>query len=242
MSNKTAMMMGVFALAASTALAQSSTTTSGQAAGSGTTSGQASSTDKTRAGSTDKGSSATSSSSSAGMLSAADKKFVMEAARGGMAEVELGQLAAQKASSSEVKSFGQMMVDDHTKANDELKSLASGKGITVPTDLDAKSKAQKARLEKLSGEEFDRAYMRDMERDHRKDVAEFKRESASGKDQELKDWAGKTLPTLEKHLQHAEQTASAVGAGGQNALPASGSSPTKSQKKKSSGSSNPGSR
>ncbi len=216
MSNKTATLLGIFALAAMPALAQ--TTSSGQSSGT-SNSGQSSTSDHSKAGhsghgmtASDQGSSATASKSGSGMLSAADRRFVMEAARGGMAEVELGKLATQKASNSDVKSFGQMMVDDHTKANDELKSIASSKGIDVPSDLDAKAKAQKARLEKLSGDEFDRAYLRDMEKDHRKDAAEFKREANSGKDQQLKDFASKTLQTIEKHLQHAEQTASAIGA------------------------------
>jgi len=174
------------------------------------------------------GASSGSSMSGSGQLSAADRHFVMEAASGGMAEVELGRMATQKAQNADVKSFGQMMVDDHTKANDELKTIASAKGITLPSDLDAKDKATVSRLEKLSGEQFDRAYMQTMTKDHKKDLAEFKKESTAGKDQEIKDWAGKTLPTLEKHLQHAEQTASAVGASGSNA---SGSSSSSSQKK-----------
>ncbi len=225
MSNMTLTMMGVFALAAMPAFAQSSTTSSGQASGSGSSmSGQSSGTsEKTKS---DHSGQAMSTSA----LSAADKKFVREAAQGGLAEVEMGKLASQKGSNSDVKSFGQMMVDDHTKANDELKSLASSKGVTVPSDLDAKDKAEVSRLEKLSGEQFDRAYMQAMTRDHKKDIAEFKRESTSGKDTELKDWAGKTLPTLEKHLQHAEQTASAVGASGATASSAAGKAGSKSHK------------
>ncbi len=210
MSNRTLTMLGILSLAAMPALAQTSPTGSGPGgSGSSSTSDQSSSSrDKTR---TSHESSAAMTGS--GQLSAADHHFVMEAARGGMAEVELGKLATQKAQNADVKAFGQMMVDDHSKANDELKSLASGKGITVPSDLDAKDKATVSRLEKLSGEQFDRAYMQAMTKDHKKDLAEFKKESTSGKDQQIKDWAGKTVPTLEKHLQHAEQTASAVGAG-----------------------------
>jgi putative membrane protein len=153
---------------------------------------------------------------------ASDQHFVMKAAQGGMAEVELGQLAASKGSNDAVKQFGQKMADDHGKANDELKSLAQQKNITLPTEPDAKAKAEKARLEKLSGEAFDKAYMSHMVTDHKKDVAEFKKESNSGKDSDVKQWASKTLPTLEDHLKLAEDTASKVGATGKSAAKKSG--------------------
>jgi putative membrane protein len=137
----------------------------------------------------------------------ADTKFMKEAAEGGMAEVALGQLAAEKASSSEVKKFGQRMVDDHSKANDELKQLASQKNVDLPKDLSAKDKATKAMLEKLSGEQFDQAYMKDMVKDHKKDVSDFRRESKSAQDPDVKKFAAETLPTLEDHLKQAESVA-----------------------------------
>ena len=135
-----------------------------------------------------------------------DTSFVTKAAQGGMAEVKLGKLATEKASSPDVKTFGQQMVDDHSKANDELKSLASKKGLTLPTDVDAKDQATYDRLSKLSGAEFDKAYMADMVSDHKTDVAEFRRESQRGSDPDVKAWAAKTLPTLEHHLQLAQST------------------------------------
>jgi len=128
----------------------------------------------------------------------------MKAAEGGLAEVELGNLAKDKASNADVKAFGQQMVDDHSKANDELKQLASSKGITLPTETDAKHKAERDRLSKMSGAEFDKAYMQAMVADHRTDVNEFRRESQRGGDADVKSWAAKTLPTLEHHLQMAE--------------------------------------
>src|SRR3954454_10112939 len=134
----------------------------------------------------------------------ADSTFITKAAVGGLAEVKLGQLATQKASNADVKAFGQQMVDDHGKANDELKQLASSKGITLPTDIDAKDQAKYDRLSKLSGAEFDRAYMREMVSDHRMHVSEFRRESERGSDPDVKAWAAKTLPTLEHPLQMAE--------------------------------------
>jgi putative membrane protein len=139
----------------------------------------------------------------AGAVAPADKTFVMHAAQGGMAEVEMGRLAASKATDPDVKQFGQRMVDDHSKANDELKSLASQKHLTVPAELDAKMKAEHARLEKLSGAAFDRAYMTAMVMDHNKDVSEFQRASTTAKDADLKAWAAKTLPTLKDHQQSA---------------------------------------
>ncbi len=136
-----------------------------------------------------------------------DSTFVKKAAQGGMAEVVLGQLAVQKASNEQVKKFGQRMVDDHTKANEELKQVAAQKNIDVPQQLDAKDKMTKARLEKLSGAQFDKAYMRDMVNDHRKDVAEFERASKMVKDPVVKSFAEQTLPTLREHLKEAEQIA-----------------------------------
>jgi putative membrane protein len=138
-------------------------------------------------------------------LAAADRKFMMDAARGGMAEVELGKLAAERATSDAVKQLGQRMADDHGKANDELKNLAQQKGVTLPTDLDAKHKQLRDRLAKLSGADFDRAYVNEMVRDHRKDVSEFKKEATRAKDSDLKAWADKTLPTLEDHLKQVQQ-------------------------------------
>ena len=152
-------------------------------------------------------SAASMSSKSGSNLSASDKKFVRDAAQGGMAEVELGQLAAEKASSDDVKKFGQRMVDDHTKAGDQLKQVASSEGVQLPQGLSAKDKLTKERLSKLSGEQFDKAYMADMVKDHTQDVADFQRESKSGSDPAVKDFASQTLPTLQDHLKQAKEIA-----------------------------------
>ena len=143
-----------------------------------------------------------------------DHRFVTEAAQGGMAEVELGKLAKDKAANDEVKKFADRMVTDHGKANDELKTLAQNKNIQLPSSVSAKDKALQARLSKLSGEQFDRAYMQAMVRDHRADVNEFKKASRSAKDPDVKAFAAKTLPTLEEHLALAQQDAKAVGTTG----------------------------
>jgi len=139
-------------------------------------------------------------------LAHADRKFMEEAAQGGLAEVQLGQLAAQKAQSPAVKQFGQRMVDDHTKANHELKQLASNKGIELPTDLDRSAKREYDKLSKMNGDEFDREYMKGMVSDHRKDVKDFEKQAKSAKDADLRSFAANTLPTLRQHLTLAEQT------------------------------------
>jgi putative membrane protein len=133
-------------------------------------------------------------------LPRADRKFIEEAASGGWAEVELGKLAQQKAASEPVKQFGARMVEDHGKANDELKQLAQIKGVTVPAAPDKSHLREVEKLGKLSGAEFDRQYVAHMLSDHRKDVSEFKKASESAKDDDVKAFAGKTLPTLQEHL------------------------------------------
>jgi putative membrane protein len=145
---------------------------------------------------------------------AADDAFVAKAAQGGMAEVELGKLASEKASADAVKQFGQRMVTDHGKANDELKTLAANKKMTLPSDIGAENKALRDRLMKLSGATFDQAYMKAMVADHVKDVNEFRMESKSGKDADVKAWAAKTLPTLEEHLKMARDANGTVGTSG----------------------------
>jgi putative membrane protein len=129
---------------------------------------------------------------------------------GGMEEVELGQLAAQKASSPEVKNFGQHMVDDHSKANDQLKQLAAQKGVTLPASMSASQKQDMNKLSKLSGAAFDSAYVSMMVKDHKKDVAEFQKEAKSGKDSDVKSWASTTLPTLEDHLKMVQGISSSM--------------------------------
>lgn len=136
-------------------------------------------------------------------MSSQDRDFIMDAAMGGMMEVELGQVAAQKGGSDAVKQFGQRMVDDHSKANSELMSLAMSKGITLPTALDDKHRAAVTKLSAMSGAEFDRAYSKMMLSDHQKDVSAFEKQSTKGADADLKAFAGKTLPTLQEHLQMA---------------------------------------
>jgi putative membrane protein len=168
-------------------------------------SSSASSTSKKSQKASNAATSSDTSSSSSGQLSPSDKQFVMKAAQGGLAEVQLGQLAAQNGNSDRVKQFGQRMVDDHSKANDQLKQVAQQKGVTIPTELSAKDQAEKDRLSKLKGDAFDRAYMKHMVMDHKTDVAEFQKEAKSGKDNDVKNFASQTLPILQDHLKEAQQ-------------------------------------
>lgn len=148
-----------------------------------------------------------SQTSAATKLNVPDRRFLDEAAEANKAEIELGQLAAQKASSDDVKKFGQRMVDDHTKANQQIDQLASQKGAKLPEKLSAKDVAAKDRLERLSGKQFDRVYMHDMVKDHTADVSLFQREVKTAKDQDVKSFAQNTLTTLEDHLKSAKQLA-----------------------------------
>lgn len=132
------------------------------------------------------------------------KGFMTRAAQGGMAEVQLGQMASQKAQNPEVKKFGQKMVQDHTNANTELKALAAKKNVTLPTELDAEHKALMTRLQGLSGAEFDKAYMDAMVDDHEKTVDLFQNQADDGDDADVKAFASKTLPNLKAHLQMAK--------------------------------------
>jgi len=139
------------------------------------------------------------------MVGGMDQKFLTEAANGGIAEVQMAQMAQQKASSQEVKDYARRLEQDHTKANNELKEVAQRRQVSLPTDTDAKHKEMATKLNALSGAEFDRAYMRMMVQDHRKDIKMFERESNTGMDTDLKNFASSTLPTLKEHLQQAEQ-------------------------------------
>jgi len=150
-----------------------------------------------------------------GIATAADKskdsEFAMKAAQGGLAEVSEGQLAANKGSDPKVKEFGQKMVTDHGKANDELKAAAQKSGVTLPTEASKKEQDDANKLGQKSGKDFDEAYAKMMVKDHEEDVALFKKEADSGSDPNLKAFAQKTLPTLEQHLSMAKEL---PGAGG----------------------------
>jgi putative membrane protein len=137
-------------------------------------------------------------------LSSSDQKFVNEAAIGGMAEVEMGRLGVERATSDDVKAFSQRLIDDHTKANADLAQVASSKGVTLPTGLDAKHQAVIDHLRTLSGADFDREFAKVGVKDHQEDIKAFQKESSGGRDADVKSFATRTLPTLQEHLRMAQ--------------------------------------
>lgn len=170
----------------------------------------------------------------AGKISRSDEKFVTDAAKGGMMEVHMGKLGVQKAQNDQVKQYAQRLIDDHTKANAELKQLASQKGIALPEESkvagvdaketerskvrdllggnsDHKAHADMKRLEGLSGTDFDREFVRMAVNDHEKDVKEFEKAAQKADDADIKAFAQKTAPTLREHLQQAKSLQPQVG-------------------------------
>jgi putative membrane protein len=133
-------------------------------------------------------------------LSTADNDFILAAAQGGMTEVKLGELAAQKGLRDDVKAFGQLMVKDHTAINDDLKALAAQKGVTLPDSLDAKHQGMVDKMAALTGSEFDDAYIAGMIKDHKMDAKEFKAESAETKDADINSFVDKSIPVVAEHL------------------------------------------
>jgi putative membrane protein len=159
------------------------------------------------------GDSATVSTNTAGTtnkLSDQDKKFADAAAKGGMMEVMMGKLASTNASNATVKALGEMMVKDHGKANDELKSWATKAGYTLPTALDADKQKKYDELTAKKGAEFDKMYADLMVTDHKMDIAEFKKQASEGTETSLKSFASGKVPTLEHHLMESEKAKAAV--------------------------------
>ena len=150
--------------------------------------------------------------SNGNMTPMSDADFTREAAQGGMAEVKMGQLAQDKGTTDAVKNFGQRMVADHSKANDDLKTAASQSNISVPDGISPKDQATYDRLSKMSGTDFDQAYAKAMLHDHMHDIAAFRNESQNGKDPNIKQFASQTLPTLQSHMKQAHMMAQSVGA------------------------------
>lgn len=139
-----------------------------------------------------------------------DTEFAVAAADGGMLEVQLGQLAQANGSSAEVKTFAKMMVDDHSKANDELKAAAAQKNITLPASLGEKNQKKYDDLAGKTGEDFDKAYIDFMVDDHQEDIDAFKKQAENGNDADLKAWAAGKVPTLQHHLDAAKTAQDAL--------------------------------
>lgn len=189
-----------------------SSTSHGAAHGqSGSTSGSAGMSGSTGTGAAGMSSQSAGASGAAGAtgsstLSKADSKAITDMAMVNMAEVEMGKLAQSKSQNPEVKTFAQQMIDDHGKALQEVQTVAQSKGVSLPTELDAKHKAMAAKLEKLSGDAFDREYMKvGGLASHKEAHSLLQKNQKAAKDPEVKGLATKMLPTVEQHLKAAQQ-------------------------------------
>jgi putative membrane protein len=201
---------GLLALAPALAAQNQGTTSGSNTTGSQSGSGSSGSTGS-QSGMSGSGSGMSGSGSASSRLSVGDAKFVRDAAESSLAEIQLGQMGVQKATNSDVKTFAQRMVDDHTQANSQLAPIASQKGVTLPTDVSTLHKHAASQLSKLSGAEFDRAFMDQMVADHQKVVAEFQHVSKGAKDSDVKSFASTNLPTMQDHLKMAQDLDSRVG-------------------------------
>ncbi len=152
----------------------------------------------------------------AGQFSKKDFQFVKAAARGGMMEVELGKIAQEKGAIPAVQDFGKRMVTDHSQINTELKELATSKGATLPAMLLRKQRRQVQHLEGLSPARFDRAYAKDMVRDHKHDIKAFEKAAKHAKNPELRAFAQKTVSILKEHLRLAQEMEASVNSGAWN--------------------------
>jgi putative membrane protein len=210
---------GVICLAASMllcgalVLAQDQTGNPGSSSGTNSTTGGASSGSGSMSGSSAgsmQGSSAngmkdnSNMSGGSGKVTADDKHFMKEAMEGDMAEIQLAQLAQQKASSDQVKQFAQRMIDDHTKLDAQMKPLAQQFGVDAPSDLSAKHKTVQNKLQGLSGAKFDQEYVKAMVSDHREDDQAFLRESTLTTDPTLKNAVSQAEPIIAEHLRMAQ--------------------------------------
>lgn len=198
-------------LVSAPALHAQTTGTSGSATPSATAtagSGGASAASASRAG--DKSASASASS----QLDRADRKFIERAAEDGMKEVEVSKTVASKAADPGVKAFAERMVKDHSDANKKLMDLAQSKGLNIPSDLKKGDRRDVDKMAKMDPDKMDRSYMKDQVKDHKRDVKEFEKESKNAKDADVKKFASDTLPTLQEHLQMAQDTDSKLKGGG----------------------------
>jgi putative membrane protein len=137
-------------------------------------------------------------------VSSDDRDFAARAAQGGMAEVEMGNLAQQQGTSAQLKEYGRALVEDHTKLSNQLKDIAAKENFMLPTEMTSDERKAVDRLSKLSGPEFDKEFAKESVSDHKKDIDEFSKQARSGQDEALKTFAANTIPVLEKHLNMAE--------------------------------------
>lgn len=133
-----------------------------------------------------------------------DNDFVRNATQSGLSEIKLGQLAQQQSGSSAIRDYGKMMVADHQKANDELINLSRDRGYRdIPTQPAINARNEYDKLSRLTGPEFDKAFVKQVVKEHEQTVKLFKEQAENGKDEQVRNWARKTLPTLERHLEHS---------------------------------------
>jgi putative membrane protein len=138
-----------------------------------------------------------------GRVASRDTRFLNDAAQSNLMEEQLGRLVAEKSANASIKQFGQKLVQDHSAANQQLAQIAQNKSVTLPTQLDRRHERAIDRLKALSGNEFDRTFLRDTIRDHERDVREMERESKSGTDSQFKEYASTQLPIIQQHLSQA---------------------------------------
>lgn len=185
-----------------------------------------------------KSSGASSSAATSAKLGRADEKLMMQLGEANLAEINAGKLAEEKSKNDQVKSFARKMVDDHTKALDELKQIAQAKGVTLPTEPDRQQKAMEKRLSAMSGEKFDKQYMEQAgERSHRDTHKLLQQASTKAQDADLKNFASKTLGVVESHQQMAKETNKSMGSASQGKSGAGTTSGSTSGSKSSSGAS-----
>lgn len=156
----------------------------------------------------------TRAASASTQLDRADRKFLENAALDGLKEVETGRAVASKAQDPAVKAFADRMVKDHGDANKKLMDLAQTKGIAAPSDLRKSDRSEIDKMARMDAAKLERAYMKDQVKDHKKDVKEFEREAKNAKDADVKKFASDTLPTLQEHLQMAQDTEGKLNGGG----------------------------
>jgi putative membrane protein len=140
-----------------------------------------------------------------------DATFYKKAAEGGLFEIDTGNQAAKSSNNQQIKDFGSMLVTDHTVADDKLKTLAASKDISLPTTASVGQMAQKAKLDVLTGDAYDKAFITTQIEAHERTIALFKKEVSTGQDPDAKAFATAALPTLRKHLKAARSIAAQAG-------------------------------
>ena len=143
----------------------------------------------------------------AGQQASIDKIFLKKAMQGNIAQVQLGELTLKKSNSDQVKQFARKMIDDHTKLNEQMRPVAQDLGVEIPTEVSKKDKSLMSKMQDLSGAAYDQAYIKDMVKDHKQDLSEFRMEASNAHDPGVKDAATQGSKTIAEHLQMAQQLA-----------------------------------